>query len=358
MSIQIIAKNLKRIRYAMDISQQTLADQSGVSVQTIKKVELAQHFPRFSTLSKIAKALEVPTGELMRPVRVLQTVRFRSLERMRLREKILADISRKLEDFDYLESVLDCRMPSRIENIKAAEPLQAAMQCRKELGISDNQPIDNPGRLLQDCGIRLLPMKIKSPDFFGLSVGPKDLGPAIAINTHELITVERQIFSAFHELGHLILHRGAYDVSQTEQCESEENEANTFAGVFLMPGDALMKEWGETCGLPLLNRVYKIKRLFHVSCQTVLYRLVRLPEYGEQIRTRFVQEYERAEHRKFDWKKEPFGMEQVDFSEDRIDFLVRKAIEQQEITVSRGAEILGLSLINMRKRMFDWEPVQ
>lgn len=358
MSIQIIAKNLKRIRHAMDISQQKLADQSGVSVQTIKKVELAQHFPRFSTLSKIAKALDVPTGELIRPVRVLQTVRFRSLEQMRLREKILADISKKLEDFDYLESVLECRIPFLFENVRSTDPCQAAMQCRKNLGISDNQPIDNPGRLLQDSGIRLLPMKINSSGFFGLSVGSKDLGPAIAINTHKSITVERQIFSAFHELGHLILHRGAYDANQTEQCELEENEANTFAGMFLMPSAALMDEWEKTCGLPILDRVYKIKRLFNVSCQTVLRRLVRQPEYDEQVRTRFVQEYERTKHRKFDWEKEPFGMEQVDFSEDRIDFLVRKAIERQEITVSRGAEILGLSLIDMRERMLDWEPVQ
>lgn len=45
-----------------------------------------------------------------------------------------------------------------------------------------------------------------SDDFFGLSIGPADGGPAVVVNVWDGISVERWIFTAAHELGHLVLH--------------------------------------------------------------------------------------------------------------------------------------------------------
>ena len=55
------------------------------------------------------------------------------------------------------------------------------------------------------------------------------------VNVRERIPVERRIFSAAHELGHLILHLNAYDVSKEVENEKEETDANLFAAHFLMP---------------------------------------------------------------------------------------------------------------------------
>ena len=41
---------------------------------------------------------------------------------------------------------------------------------------------------------------------------------------------------------------------------------------------------------------------------------------------------------------EPDGLSPVDFIQDRLFRLVRKAIEQERISLGRGAEVLGISL--------------
>jgi len=51
---------------------------------------------------------------------------------------------------------------------------------------------------------------------------------------------------------------------------------------------------------------------------------------------------------------EPENLSPVDFEEDRLSGLVRKAIEKERITINRGAEILGLSLSEMRALSASW----
>src|SRR5207245_1218913 len=120
-------------------------------------------------------------------------------------------------------------------------------------------------------GVKVCAMRIASDAFFGLSVAKSDGGPAIAVNVWDRISVERWIFTAAHELGHLLLHFSAYDVARTAEDKSEENEANQFASHFLMPDDVFRSEWDEARGHGLVDRVFKVKRIFHVSYRTVLY---------------------------------------------------------------------------------------
>jgi hypothetical protein len=51
---------------------------------------------------------------------------------------------------------------------------------------------------------------------------------------------------------------------------------------------------------------------------------------------------------------EPAHLTSHDFTEDRLRRLVREGIEGQLITIGRGAEILGLSLAEMRKLVSAW----
>jgi len=53
---------------------------------------------------------------------------------------------------------------------------------------------------------------------------------------------------------------------------------------------------------------------------------------------------------------EPNKLDRVDFMEVRLNGLVRDAIEKEIITVSRAAEILGISLQDMRERGKYWSP--
>ena len=275
MNLQILAQNIRRLRTAKRFSQKALAEAAGLSLPAVKNLELAKNEPRMRTVQAIARALDVKLQELFQPVRRLRTVRFRSAKRMQNRENILAEVSRWLDDFNYLEEALNRRALFKLEGIweKCSKDniVEAAALCRKKLRLKPVEPIYDICGLLEDAGIKIHQLSMASDSFFGLSIAENDGGPAIVVNAWERIPVERRIFSAAHELGHLMLHRDAFDVSQTEENKIEENEVNLFSGHFLMPDEGFFKEWNEASGLHPVDRVFKVKRIFHVSYEAVLF---------------------------------------------------------------------------------------
>lgn len=61
-----LSENLKTIRKKRNISQRTLASESGISYSMVSKLESGeQKNPSLETLEKIAKALDVTTSQLM-----------------------------------------------------------------------------------------------------------------------------------------------------------------------------------------------------------------------------------------------------------------------------------------------------
>ena len=51
---------------------------------------------------------------------------------------------------------------------------------------------------------------------------------------------------------------------------------------------------------------------------------------------------------------EPTGLSRIDFTQNRLPTLVCMAIEQQKISISRGAEIMGISLYEIRDLASSW----
>jgi len=323
----------------------------------------------------------VPVQELVTPVRELRRVRFRSLKRLNSREHVLAVVAQRLGDFVELEELLGERVKAELprpavrRRARAAIAHGAARSARTRFRLGEDEPVRDISGLLESKGIKVLPVQVASDAFFGMSVAADDGGPAVIVNTWERISVERWIFTAAHELGHLILHLGDYDVTETQEDPQQEQEANQFASYFLMPAGIFEREWNETYGLPVIDRVLRVKRMFRVSYRTVLYRIAETTPEGAGIWPRFQVEWKRTfgrsllkedepqalgarafasgypEDRRAD---EPEHLSAVDFAASRLRGLVRKAIERQEITLARGAEILGLSLPQMRELSAAW----
>lgn len=369
MNLQILAQNVRRLRTAKRLSQKALADTAGLSLPAIKNLELAKSEPRMRTMQAIARALEVKLQVLFLPLRELQAVRFRSARRMQNRENILAEVARWIDDFNYLEKVLHKDVPFKLKQTRAQcsrdRIVEAAERCRKKLGLKPGEPIHDICGLLEHAGVKVRSVPMASDGFFGLSVGEDGGGPAVVVNVWERISVERRIFSAAHELGHLMLHPDAYDVTQTEENKEEEREADRFAGHFLMSGEGFRKEWNEASGLHWVDRVFKVKRIFRVSYKTVLARLLEQGAADKSIWMKFNVAYQQRFKRKLPFKKEPmginpaepFGMQRFDFYEDRFSRLTRDAIEKDKISLSRGAEMLGIGIEEMQDLLQNWEAV-
>lgn len=370
---ECIAANVARLRLDRQLTQEELARKAGISRLALGKIERGAVVPRARTLADLAKALAVPVGELVTPVRHLESVRFRAHARVHSREQILAEIAKWLEAYAWLENALGEIVPFRFAKAEQIEdPVEYARAARQAIELGPEEPVRDICGLLEENGVKILLLEKKSDSFFGLSVGPAAGGPAVVVNTWERISVERWIFTAAHELGHLLLHPSDYQRDATEPPAQGEREADGFASHFLMPEVTFAKEWEETRGHPLLVRVLKLKRIFRVSYKTVLYRLVESeresPEvwrtFQRQHRDHFgktlrkTEEPKGLERSEFSWNwsrsGEPEGLSQHDFIGDRLSRLVRQALEQEHISLSRAAEILGLSREAMRKQAREW----
>lgn len=381
---EAIGENLLRWRKDRGLTQVELAEAADISVPAYRSLEKGRSEPRTSTLRALAGALDVSIKDLLQPAPRLERVRFRSLKRMKRRDQVLADVARWLADFSDLEDITGERSFHGLQSLwdeLAGNPRPdirgLAARTRAYFGLNAREPVHDICGLLESQGVKVLSVDISSDAFMGLSVAGGEGGLAIAVNTWKRLPVETWIFSAAHELGHLLLHLNAYQVAEQQEDEQQEREANLFASHFLMPEGAFGKEWSDAEGLPLLDRVFKVKRMFRVSWRTVLYRVAeQMPEeqrplLWQQFNRRYRQAkgawllkhdepdgitrevYQSAQGER-SMGREPAQMEGHDFRGDRLWRLARHAVEREEITLARAAEILRLPLDEMRDLSASW----
>ena len=385
MSLETLSCNLQRLRLARGLSQDKLAQAAGISRIAYINIERRQSEPRADTLRALAKALQVRVPELLVEEPALKRVRFRSLKRLKRREQVLVEVGQKLRDFVELESQLNAAESKDFDALRALAARArrrgipaVASAMRSHFGLTEHEPVHDICGLLEHQGIKVLSVNIATDAFLGLSVAEEDGGPAVVVNTWERLPVEHWIFSAAHELAHLLLHLQAYSVDEESEDKDQERDADTFASHFLMPDAVFRREWDSTIGLPLFDRVLKVKRVFRVSWRTVLYRLnedFSDPIQRKRLWIHFSKAYQKRNSKvllKMDEPEgvgidsyralsdlhkagpEPAGMDRHDFQSDRLWRLVRQAIMGGDITMARGAEILGIKLNDMRDLAESW----
>jgi Zn-dependent peptidase ImmA (M78 family)/DNA-binding XRE family transcriptional regulator len=383
MDLTILSGNLRRIRSAKGKSQAEVADAAGLSRVGYRNIEGGASAPRVDSLMQIASALDVRLEELLTPVRTLTAVRFRAQKKMTTRGELLADVARWLDDYNEIEALLEAKekfafagVRKKVEGMPHGEARarKAAELARQAVKLTDRDVIRDICGMLEENGAKVFTPKLASEGFFGLSVAAIDGGPAVVVNVWERLSVERWIFTAAHELGHLILHLDAYDVTKTEEDPTQEKEADMFASYFLMPDALFDREFNEARGLPLVKLVFKLKRIFRMSWKSVLYRIASKSPDGGKLWPRFQWEYKQLTGRTLGKADEPDGLVaedfrgqpsakvadepehlvEDDFVEDRLSRLVRKAVETEEITLSRAAEMLRVDIAKMRDIANSW----
>jgi len=366
-----ISVNLRRLRKSNNLTQEALARKSGISRNAYRSIETGASEPRSSTLASIAKALNVSVFDITADIPKLNTLRFRTSKSYTRaekaeREQIKVEVANWLNDFNDLEKVLNETNTYLLENKKIpADSIGAASCIRTELKILDEECINDISGILEKIGIKILMIVSDLKKFFGLSVGPDDGGPAIVVNIEEDIPVERRIFTAVHEFGHLLLHSDSYYSEQEEEDDLQEKEADQFASYFLMPKDQFVEVWEEGRGLHWVDNVLHTKRRFRVSYKTVLRRLIDEDKAEKSIYRYFMKSYKERYGRKLSFKEEPYSyvanknepkvLDNIDFIEDRLSRLVRKALEREIISMSRAAEILNINIEEMRQRVEEWK---
>jgi len=363
---EIISLNIKRIRTSRGMTSAAVAEAAGISRQAFSNIENNKtKEPRVSNLQAIAEVFNIQIVDLFSEPPQLSNVRFRSnsiktQKDKSKKEQYLIEAAYWLKDFNFLQSVLDDKKAYKLKSVSALKiessiPIEAAKLTRKSLCLKDNEPIGDITGLLESAGIKIKLCSFDLKNFFGFSISKFDGGPAIIVNSNKDITIERQIFTVAHELGHLILHPAAYNQKVTEESKREESEADIFASYFLMPQSVFEKKLKESYGLGFIDRVFHLKRFFGVSYLTVLYRLsdMGISDYSNLV-MKFRAIFKNTRKTSLDSRKEPYPLEKPDFVEDYLKSLVRKSLDKDKITVSRAAEILNVPLMEMRDIINSW----
>lgn len=279
---KIIPYRIKQARITRGFSMAELADLVGVSKQAISQYEQGKHEPSFSTLNRLSDILKYPYSFFTKPIQKQQNasspVFFRS--RKTAAKKNLNAAREKIEIFSEINNYLskyvifpELELP-KIKYLDDSEPLdneiieRYALELRHKwnLGV---QPINNLISLIQSNGIMVSKMELRLKKIDAFSVW-YDAKPYIFLSSDKGSNV-RTRFDMAHELGHLIMHA---DYFQDDELDNKtintklEDEANRFAGAFLLPRESFSKDVRSTS----IDFFIQLKRKWKVSISAMIFR--------------------------------------------------------------------------------------
>lgn len=345
----MIGVRMKQARIAAGMSLRDLANRTNnyVSAQVIHKYELGKSTPGSDVLLKLAKALGVKVEFFFRPLRTEVSLGESAYRKgSGVSQKELDSIRAKARDHleKYLEvetlfpkdRFVECTLPkSSDRTIRKLEDIEVfARELRKQwkLGID---PLEKPTEVLEDRGVKMIMLDAEK-DFDGLSCWANDTIPVIVVRKNQ--TSDRLRFSIMHELGHLML--------KPTKSLNEEKAADRFAGAFLVPKEAVVAELGEQRSKLSFYELMELRKKYGMSVQAWIYRAHDLGIISDSLyRQLFAQLTAKG------LREKEIGESLPVEEPKRFERIVIQAVEEDLISESKGAELLGIPLNNFRQKL-------
>jgi Zn-dependent peptidase ImmA (M78 family)/DNA-binding XRE family transcriptional regulator len=345
---------IESLREQRNLSQSDLASTVGVTRQTIAVWEKGERLPSIGQLSSIAHALNVPLEVFFESNNLEPTLLFRADKAEVLTPALRALVLRQAVNYAEIEaelseiSVTPPTMPLEVYDPYTVERI--AGEVRDFLGV-EHAPLGDVITRLEDRGLKILLTPLPN-NVSGFSALTSTFGSIIVVNDSH--PVERQYFTALHELGHLICHHR--DFSQPTApivTKPREDIANHLAGAVLLPRETIERELRAFRDRWIPDaQLQDIKARYSVSLRTIIMRaeqvgLISNKQRGQQLGV-IKRDYPGSE---------PVVL-QRQFAEglpnSRLERLVFQALSLEIITVSRAAEVLGLAISQIRERSYLW----
>lgn len=357
---ETIASNLTHYRKGQGFSQESLAQQVEISCQSLNDYENAITLPDSKTLSALARALGVTLDDLLLPKsQVVTNFRFRSHASFAKdkQPQLVMQVLRMLETYNTLEKAVG--IPPYAPESTSCDRLEGnekhiqttATRFRRSLGVGEGK-ISNLFEAVEAVGLKVLRTPIPIDKFFGLSACSSAEGAFVLVNTHH-ITIERQLFTLAHEIGHLIFHRDDYNDTLLEEGTKEEEKmrekvGDYFAGHLLVPQPELERLY------ELNYDIIKLKKYFRVSYQVILKRLEQMQviEYSQEIKK--IQAIYKRKNNGVPLNNStelPPTLKEEDFPENqRYQQLIWQSLDLGKISELKAAELLQITVEELRVR--------
>jgi Zn-dependent peptidase ImmA (M78 family)/DNA-binding XRE family transcriptional regulator len=345
---QLFAERLKSARMMNGLSLQDLADklQNKVTRQAIHKYEKGEVMPDSEMLNYLCEVLGVRPDYFTRETLVeLGSISFRKIDKLPAKEQsIIIERTREfLERYIELEELLGICKP--FESMKLTESISsirdvenAASVLREEWNLGNN-PIPNVIELLEEKNIKVILLNA-GDGFDGLQtwVSGKKI-PVIVLNQSTLKSNDRIRFSAFHELGHLLLPMEGMDEKLAEKY------CHVFAGAMLLPEMVVKSEFGEKRSKISIQELGIVKQQYGISLQALIYRI-----HERGIISAYYKNYYYQYIINMGWKtEEPYKLSNVEVS-NRFDQLLYRALSEEIITVSKAASLKNMKVSEFRSK--------
>jgi len=249
------------------MTQQDLAKAVGVLQGSIAKIENGRKFPSAKLIAAIAH-------HVRQPLAFFTQESFLELGDGTLLFRAKANISRKqeVEARRHAEVVFEfgLRLADKFNSLPVAiaplkeKPVAAAQLARKQIGLDEISPIPHLIRAVEKAGIFVLAIPSFEDRYaFAVWGGRDQKIPLIAVA--EGASGDRLRFSVAHELGHLVLHKGAFAGSKQVEVEAHE-----FTAEFLAPEKGIRREL--MLQQITLDRLGELKLRWGISIQALLRR--------------------------------------------------------------------------------------
>lgn len=350
------------LREQQGLTQTELGEKVGVTRQTIAVWERGERLPSFGQVSRIADALHVPVDLLIKPPNDTESpaLLFRADDNTALTPALKAQVQLKVEDYVGLEQELN-ETPAlppawpldHYDEIKAE---RIARELRDFLGVED-APLGDVIDLLEDKGFKVIVTSLPE-SVSGFSAYTEQWGGVIVINAKH--PVERQYFTALHELTHLVCHRKDYQSGNVPGVrDPREKIANHVAGAILLSRETMERELRgyqqQWLPEPLL---ITIKRRYSVSMRTVLLRakqlgMISAKQCGQQL-GKLNKEYKKDGEPAHLQRSSQMFAQKDGVARTRLERLVYEAASKEMITRSRAAEILDMPMMQLRRNLGAW----
>ncbi len=333
-----IGERLRSARLAAGLSLRDLAAKAApLSPTAISKYERGEDMPRPSTLLRLASALHLQSAYFLRPTTVtVECPRYRKNSRFgkKAQDAVQAQVRDWLERYLDVEAVFPANRfdpPAlkpddrrTITSLDEAEALAAEIRHRWDLG---TDPVENVPEALEDHGLKVLLTQAPA-GFDGLSCWANQTIPVVVANTSK--TWDRQRFDLAHEVGELLIDAGA-GVDQ-------EKAAHRFAGAFLVPRDAVVRELGGRRGTLDLAELRILKEKYGLSMQAWARRALDTGVISQSSYERLCIHFSVSGLR----TDERTAAREPDQAH-RFELLVHQAEAEGFITPSRKAQLLGVT---------------
>lgn len=346
------SQRLKDLREKHNLSYQQLADQIGVTKQSIYKFEKGEANPRSDTVLKLAEFFRRPYSYFYETELSLnfQNVKFRDghklFDQAGLEQEIREQIISSLEKLFQLENLLQVKHvfenPLKEMEIVCEKDIEKAAKIIRKKWKLGSVPILDVVDTLEHQGVVVIEVE-RLENFEGLSSMVNEEIPVVVLN--ERINIERKRFTALHELGHLVL-----DFADHLTDEEVENMCHFFAGAVLVVDEALYAELGKSRTVISLTELKRIKASYGISIQAII---VRAKNSGFIDHHTF-KEWWRNYH---EWCKNgengmvEMGRYNSEEKPSRFQKLVVQGVNERKISWSKAAELSDRRIDALKKEL-------